>query len=436
MKRAWFNYIVDIIIALSFVALAVTGLLKYQRIIHFFAGRGITLPADGITQVHRWSGGVLTAGAVLHLVLHWKWLMNMTGKVWRRFFPRDRTERVGTRSAARREMLREGRAQGKMKKWAPGVIGGVFIILMIVLILAVNHGEESSRLFPGQSSALGIEEQLKRPQPSGDPPDFTQGQMWSGDASISIKGEGTFDFRPSEVESVRPDIFTDGAFSVFDILVHLDGRGDISMRYSYDEELATHVIRSINGNGPWWYRIVYDGGWSENNVFRMDLYPFKEGSSVTVAPEREERMERIYSPFRGETGRLERNAGKIVIPEVFIDGTRENLYFENVEVTAHDLRPDLFHEGVITAIDVIMSLGDQGKIDYDIGWFDSIGTARIVRNFIVQRINEDAAAGRCGFVYESGSHDFYGFSGNHIHLPPDSRVLTSPDYVRFFWICI
>jgi hypothetical protein len=105
-------------------------------------------------------------------------------------------------------------------------------------------------------------------------------------------------------------------------------------------------------------------------------------------------------------------------------------------VTAHNLRDDLFQEGVITAIDVIMSMGDQGLIDYDIQWFESIGTAEIVRNYFVQRIDEDAAAGRCGFVFDSGSHHFFGFRGNHIHLPSDARVITAPEYVRYFWICI
>ncbi len=412
MKRSRLNYIVDIVIALSFIALAVTGLLKYQRVIHFFAERDIILPANGITQVHRWSGAVLTAGAVLHLVLHWKWLVNMTKKAWRRVFPR------------------------RFSRWIPGIIGGVFIIFMIAVFRLMITDGDRTPLYPGQGTAAGVDEQVRRPQLSDTPPDFREGLQWETEGRVSIRGHGSFSFDPAMVETVRSDVFAEGAFSAFDILVHLDDREDIDLRYYFDEALSTHVIRSLNGEENWWYRVIYDGGWSENNVFRMDLYPYKERALVSFTPEREETLERIYDTVRAETSRLKRAGGMIVIPEVVIDGTRESYRFENVEVNSHNLRPDLFREGVITAIDVIMSLGDQDKIEYDIGWFDSIGTAEVVRSFFVQRINADTASGRCGFVYDSGSEEFHGFRGNHIHLPPDARVLTSPEYVRFFWICI
>ncbi|UCH57022.1 MAG: hypothetical protein JSV18_06705, partial [Candidatus Bathyarchaeota archaeon] len=118
------------------------------------------------------------------------------------------------------------------------------------------------------------------------------------------------------------------------------------------------------------------------------------------------------------------------------DGITVNKEFKDVEVTAHDLRNDTFQDGVITAIDVILSLGDEGKLSYGLKWYDSIGTARIVKNYWVESIDEDEAHGRCGFVYESGNLDLKGFAGNHIHLPSDSRVLNSPEYVMYFWICI
>ncbi len=87
-------------------------------------------------------------------------------------------------------------------------------------------------------------------------------------------------------------------------------------------------------------------------------------------------------------------------------------------------------------MDVILSLGDQGKIEYGLQWYESIGRAGIVKNYWVEKINDDEAHGRCGFVYESGDEDVRGFLGNHIHLPSDTRVLNSPEYVLYFWICI
>jgi hypothetical protein len=99
------------------------------------------------------------------------------------------------------------------------------------------------------------------------------------------------------------------------------------------------------------------------------------------------------------------------------------------------MRSDAFKGGTITALDVILSLGDQGLIEYELQWYESIGSARIVKSYWVEAIDGDKAYGRCGFVYESGSLEFKG-SGNHIHLPSDTRILNSPEYVKFFWICI
>jgi hypothetical protein len=107
-----------------------------------------------------------------------------------------------------------------------------------------------------------------------------------------------------------------------------------------------------------------------------------------------------------------------------------------VNVTAHNLRNDTFQLGVITALDVIMSMGDQGLITYSLEWYDSIGTANVVRSYWVEMILGRKAHGTCGWVYESGDNDFYGFTGNHIHLPSDVRVLNSPEYNLWFWICL
>ncbi|MCG3221089.1 MAG: hypothetical protein H7641_06875, partial [Candidatus Heimdallarchaeota archaeon] len=73
---------------------------------------------------------------------------------------------------------------------------------------------------------------------------------------------------------------------------------------------------------------------------------------------------------------------------------------------------------------------------YTLAWYDSIGSAKIVRNYWVEGINDDMATGTCGFVYESGSYDFEFFAGNHIHIPQDHRPLNSPEYYLTFWICL
>jgi hypothetical protein len=94
-----------------------------------------------------------------------------------------------------------------------------------------------------------------------------------------------FQFDATAVETVRPDIFQAGHFSLFDILVHLDERGELDLEYHFDESMNTHLIDSINGESGWWYRANYTGGWREQNVFRMGMYPYKDGTSLRVFQE-------------------------------------------------------------------------------------------------------------------------------------------------------
>ena len=253
---------------------------------------------------------------------------------------------------------------------------------------------------------------------------------------IRIEGVGSFKFDPHEIVSLRQDIFKKGHFSVFDILVYLDKIQKIELSYHFDKPINSHIIDAINGKENYWYVVYYDGGWPECNAYRMDHYPYKDKMFIRIYRESENFLEQRYEIFRAEIERLEKNNGKVIIPEVIIDGPTTRLTLKDIKVTPHNLRNDIFKEGYITAIDVIMSLGDQNKISYDLQWYDSIGTAGVVKNYWVERINKDQAMGRCGFVYESGSDDFRGFRGNHIHLPSDVRGINSPEYVLFFWICL
>ena len=114
----------------------------------------------------------------------------------------------------------------------------------------------------------------------------------------------------------------------------------------------------------------------------------------------------------------------------------EDYRFTNVTVEAHNLRDDVFKPGVITALDVILSLADQGEFSYDLKWYATILSSE-VKDYYIERIGTDAAHGRCGFVYESGEKTLRSIlSKNHIHLPADIRVINSPEYMELFWICI
>lgn len=251
---------------------------------------------------------------------------------------------------------------------------------------------------------------------------------------ISIEDVGDFWFDPVEIKSVRSDIFKPGFFSIFDILVYLNTEEKIQMEYHFDESMNTYVIDTINGESDWWYYAYYDGGWQESNGFRLDHYPYKDNATIKIHSEDENIINRIHDAFKDEVERLEKNDGKLIIPKVYINGPTTNIELNDVVVTAHNLRNDVFQEGVITALDVIMSLGDQKEITYKLEWYETIASAKPVKNYFVDGINDDIAFGTCGFVYEAGSESLGG--RNHIHIPSDSRVINSPEYEEWFWICL
>ncbi len=246
-------------------------------------------------------------------------------------------------------------------------------------------------------------------------------------------GAYQYSFNSDNVETTRPDIFRPGAFSMFDVLVHVASKSSIDLVYYFNESMNTHVIDSINGTENWWYMAWYSGGWPERNVYRMDHYHWKNGTTLEMYQESEEYLESIYASYIEEADRLQHNNGSITIPEVNIYGNTFRKEFFNVSITAHGLRNDIFQPSVITAIDIIMSLGDAGEITYQLTWYDEIGRAGVVRNYFVTAIDMDVAVGTCGFVYEAGDADL---GRNHIHLPSDSRVLNAPEYSLWFWICL
>jgi len=269
------------------------------------------------------------------------------------------------------------------------------------------------------------------------PPASHEGDLPEGERTIHIERVGAFPFQAREVETVRPDIFRPGHFSLFDILVHLSAKGDLALDYHFDEAMDTHVIDAIDGRSGWWYNAHYAAGWFEPNVFRMDMYPYKNNMRIRVDSEGESRLAAIHESFRREVQRLRDNGGEIVIPDLTIRAPGGRVSFQDVVVTPHNVRSDVLQPGVVTALDAIISLAEQGQIsNLEVTWYERIAGAQPVDSYWVEHINQDVAVGGCGFVYETGPRNFAGFSGTHIHIPADVRVTLSPEYALWFWICL
>jgi hypothetical protein len=82
--KAWGNYWVDVVIALSFVVAGVSGVILWP-LLGLVATRDYVLGLHILTwsTVHTWGGIIMTLGVLAHLVLHWRWMVNMTRRAWR-----------------------------------------------------------------------------------------------------------------------------------------------------------------------------------------------------------------------------------------------------------------------------------------------------------------------------------------------------------------
>ena len=270
------------------------------------------------------------------------------------------------------------------------------------------------------------------------PKDTPTGRTPSHEGILEIEGLGTFTFDPAEIQTVRPDIFAAGHFSLFDVLVHLADKGWYTLDYHYEECLETHVIEELNGQMNWWYRAKYAGGWYEINAYRMDMYPYKDGAHFRMRRHTEDYIGRLYNSFAEEVLRKSNNQGRTVIPEVRI-GTA---IYNDVPISAHDARTDMLQPGTLTALDVLLSLADQEKINQlKLTWYGSLGEADPVDSFWVEQIDDgdglsdqESSPAAGGWVYETGSLDFSGFQGSHIHVPSDVRTIVSPEYMTWYWL--
>ena len=83
MNKAKRNYYVDVVIGAAFLVTAISALafLVPLNWIDFSASTTPTVLGVnyGVWQLlHKWGGIAMLAGVVLHLVLHWKWIVTMT----------------------------------------------------------------------------------------------------------------------------------------------------------------------------------------------------------------------------------------------------------------------------------------------------------------------------------------------------------------------
>jgi hypothetical protein len=98
--KAKINYVVDLVIGISFIAAGVSGLVLLGAGGGGFQGgrnpgyaRELWLFSRWTWKaVHDWGGMVMIAGVLAHLLLHWKWMVCMTRNLFRRSFRTGKAE--------------------------------------------------------------------------------------------------------------------------------------------------------------------------------------------------------------------------------------------------------------------------------------------------------------------------------------------------------
>ena len=87
MSKAKLYYLVDTFIVAAFILAALSGLILFFVPSGYQGGRNpyygqavLLLTTHTWTTVHTWSGIVMIAGIVIHVALHWNWIVHMTKK--------------------------------------------------------------------------------------------------------------------------------------------------------------------------------------------------------------------------------------------------------------------------------------------------------------------------------------------------------------------
>jgi len=78
MNRAKLNYIIDAILGILFLIVFITGVVKLP-ILNLHE----VIPMQQTTMLHDVSGVLFGVFIIIHLILHWNWIVSMTKNIFR-----------------------------------------------------------------------------------------------------------------------------------------------------------------------------------------------------------------------------------------------------------------------------------------------------------------------------------------------------------------
>ena len=251
-------------------------------------------------------------------------------------------------------------------------------------------------------------------------------------------------------EELERRIYHENQITFADVLLYMgETRKDFDVVYSWNDDLSTYqykVSYDKNGDGdfddegdykldPNWYssfmidfgefrrELMYE---SKGEVLyrRLELTHVQPNSGILFIGYSEamtKRREELHKEQADRRRAAEAKYGEntIIFPHVELKpiGTREDyksgetLIFENVKVTPHNMRPDIYKkDAAITLADVLLSMEEQGLVDVGFTYWGKLATGVDVQHFFLNEINGKKASGSIGYTIQNGTkramHDF------------------------------
>ena len=84
MERNKINYFIDIGLVITFLLFFITGIFKFPQLSNIFTGVFRIIPYRTLSKIHDWSGLIMGLLVLVHLTLHFRWLVAMTKNVFKK----------------------------------------------------------------------------------------------------------------------------------------------------------------------------------------------------------------------------------------------------------------------------------------------------------------------------------------------------------------
>lgn len=78
------NYLVDIILVLTGLVSLFTGIIRFPEVLNYIIVnfRNLVINVNLLNTIHRWTGLALGILVILHFILHWRWVVSVTKRIF------------------------------------------------------------------------------------------------------------------------------------------------------------------------------------------------------------------------------------------------------------------------------------------------------------------------------------------------------------------